>query len=85
MSLLFVWVEDKQMPKKEFSLMMLEQDLVIILETVRIIAIALSPVTPSLSSRIYAQLGYSRDQFEAATWVSLSILRAHIHEFCYSV
>jgi len=79
MSLLFIWVEDKQMPKKEFSLMMLEQDLVIILETVRIIAIALSPVTPSLSWRIYAQLGYSRDQFDAATWVSLSILHTHIH------
>ncbi|KEH44466.1 putative methionine--tRNA ligase [Medicago truncatula] len=44
------------------------KDLVIILETVRIIAIALSPVTPSLSWRIYAQLGYSRDQFDAATW-----------------
>ncbi|XP_061362750.1 methionine--tRNA ligase, chloroplastic/mitochondrial [Gastrolobium bilobum] len=44
------------------------KDLVIILETVRIIAIALCPVTPSLSWRIYAQLGYSRDQFEAATW-----------------
>jgi methionyl-tRNA synthetase len=61
------------MPKEEFSLMMFEQDLVIILETVRIIAIALSPVTPSLSWRIYAQLGYSQDQFDAATWVSLYI------------
>ncbi|BAT93615.1 methionine--tRNA ligase, chloroplastic/mitochondrial [Vigna umbellata] len=44
------------------------KDLVIILETVRIIAIALFPVTPSLSWRIYEQLGYSRDQFDAATW-----------------
>lgn len=44
------------------------KDLVIILETVRIIAVALFPVTPSLSWRIYAQLGYSRDQFDAATW-----------------
>ncbi|KAF7827449.1 methionine--tRNA ligase, chloroplastic/mitochondrial [Senna tora] len=44
------------------------KDLVIILEAMRIIAIALSPITPSLSWRIYAQLGYSRDQFEAATW-----------------
>ncbi|MED6110985.1 Methionine--tRNA ligase, chloroplastic/mitochondrial [Stylosanthes scabra] len=44
------------------------KDLVIILETVRIIAIALLPVTPSLSWRIYEQLGYSRDQFDAATW-----------------
>lgn len=60
---------------------MLEQDLVIILETVRIIAIALFPVTPSLSWRIYAQLGYSRDQFDAATWVcplSLTCVHAHI-------
>ncbi|KAK7310422.1 hypothetical protein RJT34_07939 [Clitoria ternatea] len=44
------------------------KDLVIILETVRIIAIALVPVTPSMSWRIYAQLGYSKDQFDAATW-----------------
>lgn len=42
----------------------------IILEAMRIIAIALSPVTPSLSWRIYEQLGYSKDQFDAATWVS---------------
>lgn len=54
--------------------MMLEQDLVIILETVRVIAIALFPVTPGSSWRIYAQLGYSRDQFDATTWVSLSLL-----------
>ncbi|XP_062003200.1 methionine--tRNA ligase, chloroplastic/mitochondrial isoform X1 [Rosa rugosa] len=44
------------------------KDLVIILEAMRVIAIALSPVTPSLSWRIYRQLGYSKDQFDAATW-----------------
>ncbi|XP_009357703.2 methionine--tRNA ligase, chloroplastic/mitochondrial [Pyrus x bretschneideri] len=44
------------------------KDLVIILEAMRIIAIALSPVVPSLSWRIYGQLGYSKDQFDAATW-----------------
>ncbi|KAF5742661.1 methionine--tRNA ligase mitochondrial [Tripterygium wilfordii] len=44
------------------------KDLVIILEVVRIIAIALSPITPSLSWRIYQQLGYSKDQFDAITW-----------------
>lgn len=44
------------------------KDLVIILETVRIIAIALSPVAPSLCWRIYSQLGFSKDQFDAATW-----------------
>lgn len=44
------------------------KDLVIILEAMRIIAVALSPVTPSLSWRIYGQLGYSKEQFDAATW-----------------
>ncbi|KAK1273913.1 hypothetical protein QJS04_geneDACA007923 [Acorus gramineus] len=44
------------------------KDLVIILETMRIIAIALSPITPSLSMRIFSQLGYSKDQFEAVSW-----------------
>ncbi|GAB4854829.1 Methionine--tRNA ligase, chloroplastic/mitochondrial [Ancistrocladus abbreviatus] len=44
------------------------KDLVIILEAMRIIAIALSPVAPSLCWRIYSQLGYSEDQFNAVTW-----------------
>ncbi|PSS32593.1 Methionine--tRNA ligase [Actinidia chinensis var. chinensis] len=44
------------------------KDLVIILEAMRIIAIALSPVMPRLCLRIYTQLGYSEDQFNAATW-----------------
>ncbi|KAI4370615.1 hypothetical protein MLD38_018950 [Melastoma candidum] len=44
------------------------KDLVIILETMRIIAVALSPVAPSLCWRIYEQLGYSRDQYDAVTW-----------------
>ncbi|KAJ0046344.1 hypothetical protein Pint_05307 [Pistacia integerrima] len=44
------------------------KDLVIILEAMRIIAVALSPVTPNLSWRIYEQLGYSNDQFNCATW-----------------
>ncbi|KAI3848981.1 hypothetical protein MKX03_001073 [Papaver bracteatum] len=43
-------------------------DLVVILEVVRIIAVALAPVTPSLCLRIYSQLGYSNNQFEAITW-----------------
>jgi methionyl-tRNA synthetase len=58
---------------KTLFFLMLEQDLVIILEALRIIAIALSPVTPSLSWRIYAQLGFSKDQFDTARWVSLSL------------
>ncbi|KAJ9175698.1 hypothetical protein P3X46_014227 [Hevea brasiliensis] len=44
------------------------KDLVIILEAMRIIAIALSPVAPSLCWRIYSQLGYSKDHFNTATW-----------------
>ncbi|KAG0489034.1 hypothetical protein HPP92_007845 [Vanilla planifolia] len=44
------------------------KDLVLILEAMRIIAVALSPVSPSLCLRIYSQLGFSKDQFKAATW-----------------
>ncbi|XP_010030992.2 methionine--tRNA ligase, chloroplastic/mitochondrial [Eucalyptus grandis] len=44
------------------------KDLVIVLEAMRIIAVALSPVTPRLCLRIYEQLGYSADQFNTATW-----------------
>ncbi|TVU47984.1 hypothetical protein EJB05_07602, partial [Eragrostis curvula] len=44
------------------------KDLVIILETMRIIAIALSPVAPSLSLRIYTQLGFTEDQFRGLRW-----------------
>lgn len=45
------------------------QDLVIILETMRIIAIALCPIAPSLSLRIYSQLGFTEDQFRLLRWV----------------
>uniref|UniRef100_A0A0A9E598 Uncharacterized protein n=1 Tax=Arundo donax TaxID=35708 RepID=A0A0A9E598_ARUDO len=34
----------------------------------RIIAIALSPIAPSLSLRIYSQLGFTEDQFRALRW-----------------
>ncbi|KAI6669021.1 hypothetical protein NL676_003906 [Syzygium grande] len=44
------------------------KDLVIVLEAMRIIAVALSPVTPRLCLRIYEQLGYSADQFNATNW-----------------
>ncbi|EER92662.1 methionine--tRNA ligase, chloroplastic/mitochondrial [Sorghum bicolor] len=44
------------------------KDLVLILETMRIIAIALSPITPSLSLRIYTQLGFTEDQFRLLRW-----------------
>ncbi|KAK4783443.1 hypothetical protein SAY86_007817 [Trapa natans] len=44
------------------------KDLVIVLEAMRIIAVALGPVSPCLCLRIYEQLGYSEDQFNALTW-----------------
>ncbi|KAL2897070.1 Methionine--tRNA ligase chloroplastic/mitochondrial [Bienertia sinuspersici] len=44
------------------------KDLVIILEAMRIIAIALLPIAPSLCWRIYAQLGYSEDEYNSLTW-----------------
>ncbi|KAF8673708.1 hypothetical protein HU200_048457 [Digitaria exilis] len=44
------------------------KDLVIILETMRIIAIALCPIAPSLSLRIYSQLGFTEDQFRLLRW-----------------
>ncbi|XP_020088363.1 methionine--tRNA ligase, chloroplastic/mitochondrial [Ananas comosus] len=47
---------------------MAAKDLVIILEAMRIIAIALSPITPSLCWRIFSQLGFSEDQLGALTW-----------------
>ena len=42
--------------------------LVAVLEAVRVVAVLLSPVTPGLSSRIYQQLGFTQQQFEALTW-----------------
>ncbi|KAK4353703.1 hypothetical protein RND71_025897 [Anisodus tanguticus] len=44
------------------------KDLVIVLEAMRIISIALSPITPGLSLRIYSQLGYTEEQFNAVSW-----------------
>lgn len=44
------------------------KDLVIILEAMRIIAVALSPVAPSLCWRIYSQLGFSENEYNAVTW-----------------
>lgn len=44
------------------------KDLVIVLEAMRIISIALSPITPDLSLRIYSQLGYTEEQFNAISW-----------------
>ncbi|XP_074290005.1 methionine--tRNA ligase, chloroplastic/mitochondrial-like [Silene latifolia] len=44
------------------------KDLVIILEAMRIISIALSPIAPSLCWRVYSQLGYSEDEYRSLTW-----------------
>ena len=42
--------------------------LVAVLEAVRIVAVMMSPVTPGLSSRIYAGLGMSPEQIERLRW-----------------
>lgn len=42
--------------------------LVAVLEAVRVVAVLLSPVTPSLSARIYAQLGLPEEAFAALRW-----------------
>jgi len=42
--------------------------LCVVLEVLRIAAVALSPVTPALSARIYKQLGFSEQQLEVLTW-----------------
>jgi hypothetical protein len=46
----------------------------------RIIAIALTPITPSLSLRIYTQLGFTEDQFRVLRWVC-SIIRDMLSDF----
>ena len=51
----------------------------IILEVMRIIAVALSPVAPCLSLRIYSQLGYSVDQFNSITWVPNDLLSSGLN------
>ncbi len=38
--------------------------LVEVLEALRIVAVMLSPVTPSLAEAIYLQLGYSKEDFQ---------------------
>lgn len=44
------------------------KDLVVILEAMRIIAVALSPIVPRLCRKIYLQLGYLEDDFEKLSW-----------------
>jgi len=69
-----------------FFLVVMVQDLVIILEAMRIVAIALSPVAPSFCWRIYEQLGYSKDHFNTVTWVSLSSqTHTHTHTHLHTI
>ena len=42
--------------------------LVAVLEAVRIVAVLLTPVTPALSGRIHAALGYSPEEYGALRW-----------------
>lgn len=44
------------------------KDLVVILEAMRIIAVALSPIVPRLCCKIYLQLGYTKDDFDSISW-----------------
>lgn len=44
------------------------QHLTVILEAVRIVAVALSPVVPEFCNRIYLQLGYSEAEFKSISW-----------------
>ncbi|CAI5479624.1 unnamed protein product [Closterium sp. Yama58-4] len=43
-------------------------DLVAVLETARCVAVALSPITPTLARSIYTQLGFTAEQFSAIQW-----------------
>lgn len=45
-----------------------KQHLIAVLEAVRIVAVLLSPATPSLSAAIYAQLGFPEDAFAGLQW-----------------
>eukprot|EP00899_Mesostigma_viride_P018710 jgi/Mesvir1/26840/Mv20593-RA.2 len=47
-------------------------DLVAVLEAVRIVAVILSPVTPTLVQKMYRQLGFSEEQFAGLQWVCLA-------------
>lgn len=39
-----------------------------VLELLRVASVALLPVAPGLCARVYLQLGFSREQFEAVQW-----------------
>ncbi|CAI6000609.1 unnamed protein product, partial [Closterium sp. NIES-65] len=52
-------------------------DLVAVLETARCVAVALSPITPTLSRNIYMQLGFTAEQFSAMQWVRSKLHTVH--------
>lgn len=56
--------------------------LVAVLEAVRCVAVGLAPLTPGLSRRIYAQLGYSDAQFEVSLgkWARAGSVRIRENE-----
>lgn len=41
--------------------------LCVVLEVIRVSAVALSPITPSLSRKVFLQLGYTDAQFEVSS------------------
>lgn len=41
--------------------------LCVVLEVIRVSAVALSPITPSLSRKVFQQLGYTDAQFEVSS------------------
>jgi methionyl-tRNA synthetase len=61
------------------------QDLTAVLEAVRILAVALSPVIPALCGRIYSQLGYSKADFESLSWVRLLTHNMKVIFLCISL
>ena len=44
------------------------QTLLTVLELVRITAILMSPITPTLSHKIYTQLGYTDEEWQQVSW-----------------
>lgn len=56
--------------------------LLAVLETVRIVAVMLSPITPSLSRRVYEQLGYSATDYKELQWQDASWGGAHASLTC---
>lgn len=46
--------------------------LVAVLEAMRVVAVGLAPITPALSGRILAQLGYTPEQVQAVAWADAS-------------